>query len=146
MQTWLLILAPHGVTDIFDFEWSMIIFFYGLGQLITMVSPLFLQFVWLYLFSIVHIKNDFRHYPWSSSILLHLPWLFNKNIAITYLTFIHTPLHYRRSFLNGYMFSKLVTIIIFTYICSLCPRFELLDYHQYWIGVILGHIFLHELT
>ena len=145
MQPWLLIIAPHGVTDIFDFHWFEIMFFYSLGQLITLISPVSLRFIWLYLFSIAHIKNDFRHYPWISSILLHLPWLLNKNIAIGYLTFIHTPLHYWRSLQNGYMCPKIVSILMFTCICSLIPEFKLLDYHQYWIGVILGHICLHEL-
>ena len=146
MQPWLLFLAPHGITDVFDFHWSQILFFYSLGQFITLISPSFLRFTWLYLFSILHIRNDFRYYPWTSSILLHLPWLINKKIAIGYLTFIHTPLHYRRTIGDGYMYSKIISIILFTYLCSFIPDFELLDYHQYWIGVILGHIFVHELN
>lgn len=109
--------------------------------------------------SIKHISQDFKFnkYPVPFSILLHWVWLKNKMIAIYYLSFIHTPLHYYNSFqLSRKKKWKLwgkISLAILTTIGTLIGLKYNLDSKLnnqlgqfWWVSPILGHILCNEYT
>ena len=113
----------------------------------------------LLLSSIRHISQDFKftQYPIIFSIILHHTWLKNKMIALYYLSFIHTPLHYYNSFqiskknrwnlwgkISLAILTTIGTIIGLKYNVNSKLNEQLGQF--WWVSPILGHILCNEYT
>ena len=109
--------------------------------------------------SVKHISQDFKFtkYSIALSIILHHIWLKNKMIAIHYLSFIHTPLHYYNSFqlskknkwklwgkISLAILTTIGTIISFKYNVDIRLSNQLGE--LWWVSPILGHILCNEYT
>lgn len=167
-------IVGHGSTDIFDMPLTTI----G-SHAISLLLIKQLNFVQrknlLLSISILHISRDipliftfistyiFNNYLllsfFNQSIVLciiissffHILWLRFPKIAKLYLIFIHTPLHYIKTFKNGVIIGKLslaVITTIFTYYI-LNNNIDLMIKDRYgelwWLSPVLGHIILDEL-
>ena len=147
----------HGSTNLIDIPIETLIFHLSTA-IITYNLNFFQRKAILLISSIKHISHDifFTKYKIPLSLFLHLIWLKNKNIAIYYLNFIHTPLHYYKSFKISkkkiHSFWKINLAIITTFISfiGLNNNIDLrLDnkFGQYWwVSPILGHIISNEYT
>ena len=85
------------------------------------------------------------------STLFHILWLRFNNIAKLYLIFIHTPLHYIKTFKNSMIIGKLsiatITTLFSYYILNNNIDLEIKDKYGelWWLAPILGHIIIDEL-
>ena len=109
--------------------------------------------------SVRHISQDFKFTKYSLplSILLHWIWLKNKMIAIYYLSFIHTPIHYYNCFQlskkNKWKLWGKISLAILTTIGTIIGLKYNLDSKLieqlgqfWWVSPILGHILCNEYT
>lgn len=113
----------------------------------------------LLLSSVRHISQDFYFTKYSIplSILLNWIWLKNKMIAIYYLSFFHTPLHYYNSFQiskkNRWKLWGKISLAILTTIGTIIGLKYNVDSKLneqlgqfWWVSPILGHILCNEYT
>lgn len=174
---YILPIIGHGSTDIFDMP---IITILSHILSVFIIKPLnFSERKNLLLsISILHISRDiplistniFNNYPLINgptiiypsliypsliypliSTLFHIIWLRFNNIAKLYLIFIHTPLHYIKTFKNGMIIGKL-SIAVITTIFAYCILSNNIDsqikdkYGElWWLAPVLGHIIIDEL-
>ena len=85
------------------------------------------------------------------SSFFHILWLRFPKIAKIYLIFIHTPLHYIKTFKNGVIIGKIslaaITTIFTYYILKNNVDLIIKDRYNelWWLSPVLGHIILDEI-
>lgn len=139
------LIAPHGFTDfwIFPFkDWSIN---YGTAGVLMAFQAKSIQFITLFLFSLIHLKNDISvSLPFQVlySLGVHLSWICFPEWALSYLAWIHTSSHYIRviPFLTNIQIFSLVMTHILVY--TLIQKYELKDlsFKGIWIPIVIGHI------
>lgn len=116
------IIAPHGITDVFN-KTKLQLIIYGFISLLCFTLDELLELKYklpiLTFLSIHHMSYDIG-LLWS--YILHffciviLPTNYGLNLFLTYMCFIHVPLHYYRTLKNQ---NELLYVIIFSFICFL---------------------------
>lgn len=84
----------HGSTDLID-KPKLTLILHSCGLISVKFTPIFLRKFILLTSSIIHMKRDM---PLIFSSIMHFAWLKFPILAKTYLSFIHTPIHYIRSY------------------------------------------------
>jgi len=138
----------HGTTDLIDNPKLTLLLHSG-GLLTIKFIPIYIKKFILITSSIFHIKRDM---PLYLSIFLHILWLKFPILSKTYLSFIHTPIHYIRSYyLTPKKFKFKFIIGVLSSICltyGIEKNFDI-NIEKYlgkfwWISPILIHIFITE--
>ena len=138
-------IVPHGNTDMWMYPTQKYALNYGSSFACLFFQPMRIKFLFLFLYSFIHIKNDIiapLPIQLAYSTGIHLSWVWFPQWALTYLAWIHTTLHYKRviSFLNPtQVFSLFVTHI---FVFFLLQRFSTddLSFGGAWIPLVIGHI------
>jgi len=138
-------IIPHGSTDMWIFPMKKYAFNYGSSAALFMFQPMRIKFLFLFLYSFFHIKNDIQaslpiQLVYSSAI--HLSWACFPEWALTYLAWIHTSLHYYKvvPFLSKLQLCTLFVTHIFTYILLKKYETDDLSLGGSWIPIVIGHI------
>ena len=152
----------HGITDIVDAPVESILTY-------AMVCPLVYHFpikvkIGLLLCgSVYHLRHDVP-YGLKGNVLLHLLWIQQPIIAELYLSFVHTPRHYSRTFDTNFKLKLLwiglmslvaIAEMIFKYSERLLLRLvplhlaplHLAPLHLaplWWVGPVLCHIYMTD--
>ena len=151
-------IVGHGSTNLIDIPLITLLSHLSSAILIKNLNIIQRKRI-LLLSSIRHISQDFKFTKYSIplSILLHHIWLKNKVIAIYYLSFIHTPIHYYNSFQlskkNKWKLWGKISLAILTTIGTIVSLKYNIDSklneqlgQLWWVGPILGHILCNEYT
>ena len=138
-------IIPHGYTDIWMFPMKQYTINYGSSLVLFMFQSIRVKFLFLFLYSFFHIKNDIQtslpiQLAYSGAI--HLSWLWFPEWALSYLAWIHTSLHYYKviPFLSKVQLCTLFTTHVFVYF--LLNKYEIddLSLGGSWIPIVIGHI------
>ena len=146
----------HGSTNLIDIPLVTLLSHLSSAILIKNLNIIQRKRI-LLLSSVRHISQDFMFTKYSIplSIILHHIWLKNKMIAIYYLSFIHTPLHYYNSFQiskkNKWKLWGKISLAILTTIGTIVGLKYNVDIRLsnqlgqfWWVSPILGHILCNE--
>ena len=81
----------------------------------------------------------------GGNILMHLLWIQRPIIAELYLSFIHTPRHYYRTFDSSFKL-KLLWVGIMTIAACVDMVFKYSDRltRLWWVGPVLAHIYMTD--
>ena len=138
----------HGSTDLLINPLiTLNIHFFSLS-IIRYIPNLYKKFI-LVTTSIYHISKDIKLLP---SLLLHSIWLKYPITSKLYLSFFHTPLHYKRCYIEypnifNYQISLsfLTTLFIYHGINNNYDLYIQKYLGQYWwIAPIVSHIIINE--
>lgn len=138
-------MIPHGSTDMWMFPLKKYAFNYGSSCAFLMFQPMRIKYLLLFLYSLLHMKNDIRG-PLGLQLVystgLHLSWVWFPEWAITYLALIHTSMHYRRviPFLNATQIATLFVSQLFVYFLLQKYEADDLSFGGTWIPLVIGHI------
>ena len=104
--------------------------------------PLPLKTGLLLISSIYHLRHDVSCL--NANIFMHLLWIQQPIIAELYLSFIHTPRHYR-TIVNGFKL-KLMWITAMTIVTCIDMVFKYTDRLTplWWVGPVLVHIYMTD--
>ena len=138
-------IIPHGSTDSIMFPIKKYLINYGSSCTLFMFQPMRIKFLFLFLYSLFHIKNDIVGPLWVQLIYtssVHLSWVWFPEWAISYLAWIHVPLHYYKvlPFLNKTQIISLILTQLFTYILIQKYKIDELSMGGSWIPLVIGHI------
>lgn len=136
---------PHGITDLFVYPREISLFNYYYTFIFYSFYPKFIKYLLLTIFSVYHVRNDiyggiFLKYLYTIGI--HSSWVFFPEWSLTYLSWIHTTLHYMRvmKLLNNYqkLFILFLTISTFHFL----GRVNINDVNKevLWIPLVIGHV------
>jgi len=139
------LIAPHGFTDLWMFPFKDWTINYGTAGALIAFQPKSIQFIILYLFSLIHLKNDISvPFPFQLlySLGVHLSWVCFPEWALSYLAWIHTSSHYIRviPFLTNIQIFSLVMTHILVYILIQKYEPQDLSFNRVWIPIVIGHI------
>ena len=95
-KNWILPTVPHGITDIIDSPEKTLAVYSTIGPFILNMNDENKQII-LLISSIYHMRKDVP-FGILGSAYMHDIWLKQPEIAVLFLSFIHTPRHYMRSF------------------------------------------------
>jgi hypothetical protein len=137
----------HGITDIVDAPVESILT-YAMVCPLVYHFPLSVKTGLLLISSVYHLRHDVP-YGLKGNIFIHLLWIQQPIIAELYLSFIHTPRHYYRTFDNfkikllwiGLMSFVAIMDMIFKYSDRLVP---LRLVPLWWVGPVLCHIYMTD--
>ena len=138
-------IIPHGSTDIWMYPIQKYMINYGSSFAFFFFQPMRVKYLFLFLYSILHIKNDICG-PLPIQLLyslgIHLSWIWFPEWALTYLALIHTVLHYTKvvPFLNKIQIISLALTQVFVYMMIKSYETRDLSYGGTWIPIIIGHI------
>jgi hypothetical protein len=132
----------HGITDIVDAPIESI-FTYTLVCPLVYHFPLEVKVGLLLGGSIYHMRQDMPGL--GGNILMHLLWIQRPIIAELYLSFIHTPRHYRRVIDSNFKL-KAIWIGMITIIACIDMVFKYSDRLTplWWVGPVLAHIYMTD--
>ena len=131
----------HGITDIVDAPVESI-FAYGLVCPLVYHFPLEVKVGLLLGGSVYHMRHEMPSL--NANIFMHLLWIQQPIIAELYLSFIHTPRHYR-TIVNGFKL-KLMWITAMTIVTCIDMVFKYTDRLTplWWVGPVLVHIYMTD--
>ncbi len=143
------VIIPHGLTDSIIYPREIYALNYLSSCLFFSFYSINLKFLFFYLYSIYHIRNDISG-PLVIRLLystgIHISWCFFPEWSLTYLACIHTVLHYytiRRRFSKigviTFISYSIITYILMSYDCT----YNFIKEHTkngLWIPIIIGHI------
>lgn len=139
------LIIPHGSTDMWMYPIQKYALNYGSSFAFFMFQPMRIQFLFLFLYSLYHVKNDLvAKLPLQLfySVALHASWICFPSWALTYLSWIHVSLHYYRviPFLSLFQVFSLAMTHVFVY--YLLNKFNSSDlyYGGVWVPIVIGHI------
>ncbi len=139
------LIAPHGSTDMWVHPIQKYALNYGSSCALFLFQPIRIKFFFLFLYSIYHLMHDISAIApvqLAYSAGLHLSWVCFPEWALTYLAWIHTPLHYARviPLLTKLQLFSLAMTHIFVYF--LIRKYETndLSFGGTWIPLVIGHI------
>lgn len=141
------LIIPHGSTDIWTHEYKKVAINYGSSFLCLSLLSKPIQYILLFFYSVLHVRNDCPlslPYPYIYSILLHTSWLWFPEWAFTYFAWIHTILHYIKvkPFLSP---KKYLSLLSFSFgIYFLIKRQNIENHESLWIPIVIGHILTNE--
>jgi hypothetical protein len=130
------ILVPHGITDIVDAPIKSIVV-YGTVAPLMYHLPLEVKASALVLGSLYHMRRDVPGLP--ANICIHALWIWQPWFAEAYLTWIHTPRHYRRT-LTTKTVPKLVCIACMTLLTVVGETYTITWKPLWWVGFVLSHV------
>lgn len=138
-------IIPHGSTDMWTFPIKKYAFNYGSSAAFFMFQPMRIKFLFLFLYSFFHIKNDIQAslpIQLAYSTAIHLSWAWFPEWAITYLAWVHTSLHYYKviPFLSKLQICTLFATHVFVYFLLKNYRTDDLSLGGSWIPIVIGHI------
>ena len=148
------IIAPHGITDIFDKNFGELVLYY-----IILIFSILLDYALMYhiqiklciltFSSIYHMKNDIgKIMSWLLHILTIaiLPENIGLDVFLVYMVLIHVPIHYYNHIRTR---KELLIVLGFSLVCLIVSIHEqlFLDLTKYLPinGIIWGHIIFNEL-
>ncbi len=139
------LIIPHGSTDMWMYPIQKYALNYGSSFAFFMFQPIRIQFLFLFLYSLYHVKNDIvvkLPLQLLYSLALHTSWICFPSWALTYFAWIHVALHYYRviPFLSMVQLFSLAMAHVFVY--YLLNKFESQDLHfgGTWVPIVIGHI------
>jgi len=139
------LIIPHGSTDMWMYPIQKYALNYGSSFAFFMFQPIRIQFLFLFLYSLYHVKNDIvvkLPLQLLYSLALHTSWICFPSWALTYFAWIHVALHYYRviPFLSMVQLFSLAMTHVFVY--YLLNKFESQDLHfgGTWVPIVIGHI------
>jgi len=146
-KRWILPTVPHGITDIVDSPKKTLFVYSTLAPTIMHLND-DVKKVGLMICSIYHMRKDVP-FGILGSVCMHNIWLSRPEIAVLFLSFIHTPRHYLRT-LKINKKKKIISIVSFTccMFLGLSHGFDLkmIEYfgNYWWISPAICHIIIHE--
>lgn len=157
-----MIIAPHGITDIghciLTNNSINLVKIYGINFIIAKFTDIsnnnlfhnIINLVFIYS-SIIHFRHDFPKIRINNKIIpkylfstiLIIISLFNVNLLIFYMSFIHIPNHFR---MNIYHIKKLkiLNIILYFLIGILCFNLNYIELNNIFKSIIISHIIYQE--
>jgi len=130
------ILVPHGITDIVDAPIKSIVV-YGTVAPLMYHLPLEVKASALVVGSLYHMRRDVPGLP--ANICIHALWIWQPWFAEAYLTWIHTPRHYRRTLTTKTM-PKLLCIACMTLLTVVGETYTITWKPLWWVGFVLSHV------
>ena len=139
------VIIPHGSTDMWVHPFNKWSINYGSSILLFMFQPIRIKFIFLFMYSLYHIKNDIStKLPLQIlySLGVHYSWLIFPEWSLTYLAFIHVSLHYFKvlHLLNKIQIITLILSHIFVYKIVKNKEISEISYGGSWIPLVIGHI------
>lgn len=138
-------IVPHGNTDMWMFPMKKYALNYGSSFAFFMFQPMRIKFIFLFLYSFFHMKNDIAgpmalQLAYSAGI--HLSWVWFPEWALSYLAWIHTTLHYKKvlPFLTKTQLLSLLMTHVFVYIVLRKYTTDDLSFGGTWVPLVIGHI------
>jgi len=134
----------HGITDIVDYPVESIIT-YAIFIPIVYQFPLKVKTGLLIGASLYHLRQDVPG-GMIGNVCMHLLWIKFPLFAELYLSFIHTPRHYLRSFHTNFIL-KLLWIKLFTIVSLFEMIFHWTQHFKdlWWVGPVLAHIYMTDI-
>ncbi|MBI96713.1 hypothetical protein CL656_06180 [bacterium] len=139
-------IIPHGSTDILVFDKIKVIQNYLFSFAIFNLFEVYLKYIFLFLFSVFHIRNDVttnsQLFKILYSIGIHSSWVIFPEFSLTYLTWIHTIIHYSRvlPLLNKSQICSIIICTLLAFIVVNDTYFQHYIDESLWIPLIIGHI------
>ena len=138
-------IIPHGSTDAWIFSTNKYMINYASSCAFFLFQPTYLKFIFLSLYSLFHIKNDIGGaivYKILYSLGIHLSWVYFPTWALTYLAWIHTPLHYMRviPLLTKFQIFTLLMTHAFVYLILSKRDINDITLGGSWVPLAIGHI------
>lgn len=146
-KNWILPTVPHGITDIIDSPEKTLAVYSTIGPFILNMNDENKQII-LLISSIYHMRKDVP-FGILGSAYMHDIWLKQPEIAVLFLSFIHTPRHYMRSFKYKKK-EKIISIFLFSIIMLISLLYNvdtqlIENFGEYWwISPAVCHIVVHE--
>ena len=136
---------PHGITDIFLYPREISLFNYSYTFLFYNMYPTLIKYLFLMLFSVYHVRNDINGGIILKSfytIGIHTSWIVLPEWSLSYLSWIHTTLHYFRliKILNNYQKILILLLTSFTYLLLDTVNINHLNKEELWIPLVIAHI------
>ena len=149
MQPWLAAVAPHGATDLLRIPVGPVLATHALcAATVACLTPE-QRVMTLVPFSIAHMRHDFRPLVNSTngaiafSFLMHGVWIAHPGVASTYLTCVHTPMHYARVRLSKA--ERVVFMCATLFAAVVLPDAEIWTMGATWVAPVIAHCVLSEL-
>lgn len=140
------VIIPHGSTDIWMYPLKKYALLYGSSFSFIMFQPIKIKYIMLFLYSLIHIKNDLYinrlSLQFLYSGLLHLSWLWYPEWSLSYLAWIHTFIHYKKvlPLLSKLQCFSLLITSIFIYFLLVNQYIYEYNCNNIWIPIVIGHI------
>ena len=143
IQPWIAVVAPHGATDILNMPLYRVLGTHAGVLVATHVMPYSLRLHALPVFSLAHMRHDFKRRRWFKSLAIHTSWAVCPDLAPIYISLVHTPIHYRKHLSD----KRILIFVIISIAMSFWPAPIGLDFcARYWVAPVIAHILLHEIN
>jgi hypothetical protein len=131
-------ITTHALTDIYYENFNEIFRKYLISYaVVSKLSPAY-RFYILLLSSIFHIRNDIGL---LNSVLLHVLWIVKPITSITYLSFIHVPMHYIKAINNNIPIEYVIFLNLLSFLLNFFPLNKIKDISNlWWVWLVLGHV------
>ena len=139
------LVIPHGLTDLMIYPREIYIFNYLYTLFFYSIYSTNLRYIFLCLFSLIHIKNDIAGNIWIKalySIGIHLSWIYFPEIALSYLAWFHTMFHYLKLIKVLTISNKIVllTSTLVTFYIINTKNINDINSNGLCIPLVIGHV------
>lgn len=139
------LVIPHGLTDLMIYPREICMFNYLYTCFFYSIYSTNLRYIFLCLFSLLHIKNDIPGNFWikaSYSMGLHLSWVFFPKIALSYLAWFHTLFHYLKLAKVLTTTNKIILLAstVITFYIINTKNINDINNNGLWIPLVIGHV------
>ena len=136
---------PHGITDLFVYPGEISLFNYSYTFLFYNMYPNFIKYLFLMLFSVYHLRNDINGGIILKSLYtigIHTSWIFFPEWSLSYLSWIHTTLHYFRLIKILKNHQKILILLLTSFMYLLLDNVNINDLNKekLWIPLVIAHI------
>ena len=139
------VIVPHATTDVLITPNAMTYANYLFSFLFFSVYDIRMKYILFLIHSIYHIRNDIQGsfiVKILYSIIIHSSWVYFPEFSLSYLAWIHTFIHYYKSFPMITTTAKVSMACLTFIIYFIINNIDINDFvkKEYWMPCVIGHI------